>query len=216
MSSLSRLSATALAFAIGTSAASAHIISAVNIGPAGDAVAVHFIPPAGTDITSNFLFPFQTNNIPEGIYFDEQQHFKLTAPLALDTGGVLAAGTIVNSDFIGFNENGNGNNQNTLVTLSTHVLGVEFEDGGNLGASDFLGLPTLLYNTGCANCGYEPGETAVPSGNTVTLNSNFSVPGDFARIISVGTTGVPEPATLAFLGAGLAGLRFARRRASVA
>jgi hypothetical protein len=67
------------------------------------------------------------------------------------------------------------------------MTGIEFEAGGDLGFSDFLGLPILSYNSECGDCGYEASESdmATFTGNTALFKSYFSGPGDFARIITV-------------------------------
>ena len=168
-------------------------------------------PAPGTAITADFI---ENNGLPDGIVFAEQQNVALAAALPLDTGGVLAAGTRVSSYFVGFDDPVGGF-QHTLVNFSSKVLGIEYVDGGNLGASDVLGLPSLSYNTGCGNCGYEGGETATFTGNLAVFASNFSQPGDYARVL---TAAAPEPAAWAelILGFGLFGATMRRRRGRVA
>ena len=166
-------------------------------------------PAPGTAITAEFI---ENNGLPDGIIFAEKQNYTLTEALALDTGGTLAAGTVVSSYFVGF-DNGSGGFQHTFANFSTEVLGIEFHDT-NLGASDVLGLPGLIYSTGCGNCGYEPGETASFMDKTASFDSDFSTPGDYARVITAASTGVPEPATWALLVGGFAAAGAALRRRS--
>jgi PEP-CTERM motif len=169
-------------------------------------------PPAGTNVTSNFLI---TIGETPALAFDEQQNGTLATPLVTDTG-TIPAGTVVDSQYVAFNAVTRFN-QNTTVTLDGTVLGLAYLDVGtgvpSLGASDFLGLPGLTYIDNCDQCGYEPGDTATFSGNQVFLSSNFGEPGDFARIISAAVPPpVPEPSSVALLGVALAGLPLVLRR----
>jgi hypothetical protein len=163
-------------------------------------------PPAGTNVTANFLI---TIGETPALAFDEQQNVTLAAPLVTDTG-TIPAGTVVDSQYVAFN-NLTVLNQTTTVTLDGMVLGLAYVDVGagvpSLGASDFLGLPSLTYNDNCDECGYEldQGDTASFSGNQVFLSSSFSEPGDFARIISAvpAAPAVPEPTSLALVASAL-------------
>jgi hypothetical protein len=169
-------------------------------------------PAPGSTVGGNFLV---TLGLTPGLAFDEQQNVVLGSSLATDTG-TIAAGTVVSSFFVAFNSLG-GATQSTRVTFSNPVLGIVFMDGSSAWATnDFLGLSTLNYQEDpgvCPSCGYEPGETATFSEDIAFLNSSFSVPGDFARIITAGSTTVPEPGSLTLLCLGLA-VPLLRRRKS--
>jgi hypothetical protein len=176
----------------------------VTIGP----------PPDGTNVTSNFLV---SNSLAPGIAFNEQQNVVLSNSLTTDTG-TIAAGIAVDSHYIAFN-NTTTTFQTTTITLDGTVLGLEFTRSG-LGASDFLGLSTLTYQDDCTLCGYEDfiRDTVTFSGDQVFLDSRFSRPGDFIRIISTPRgreIPVPEPSSLELLTAGLLGLMAFGRRLQV-
>jgi hypothetical protein len=162
-------------------------------------------PSPGSTVGSNFLI---TLGLTPGIAFAEQQNVVLVSALSTDTG-TIPAGTLVSSYFLAFNDPVGGT-QSTTVTFSNSVLGIVFEDGSsNWAASDFLGLSTLTYQespTFCPACGFETGETATFTGNQAFLNSGFSEPGDFARVITAGNTVVPEPSSMLLLGTGLAAI----------
>jgi PEP-CTERM motif len=171
-------------------------------------------PAPGSTVGANFLI---TLGLTPGLAFDEQQNVVLGSSLATDTG-TIAAGTLVSSYFVAFNVlNAALESQSTTITFSTPALGIVFLDGSTAwAASDFLGLPTLNYQEDpgvCPMCGYEAGDTATFSGDQAFLNSGFSEPGDFARIITAGSTTVPEPGSLTLLCLGLA-MPLLRRRKS--
>jgi len=178
-------------------------------------VTVHQTTPApGSTVGANFLI---TLGLTPGLAFDEQQNVALGSSLTTDTG-TIAAGTLVSSYFVAFNVPiADGESQSTTVTFSNPVLGIVFMNGSSAwAASDFLGLPTLNYQEDpgvCPACGYEAGETATFSGDQAFLNSGFSVPGDFARIITAGSTAAtPEPGSLTLLCLGLVVPLLRRRR----
>jgi hypothetical protein len=172
-------------------------------------------PAPGSTVGGNFLISL---GLTPGLAFDEQQNVVLGSSLATDTG-TIAAGTVVSSYFVAFNLpiSSGGATQSSTVTFSNAVLGIVFMNSSSgWAASDFLGLSTLHYQEDpgvCPGCGYEAGETATFSGNQAFLNSSFSQPGDFARIITAGSTTVPEPGSLMLLCLGLA-VPLLRRRKS--
>jgi hypothetical protein len=169
-------------------------------------------PAPGSTVGADFL---ETLGLTPGLAFNEQQNVVLGSSLTTDTG-TIAASTLVSSYFVAFNV-ANAKSQSTTITFSNPVLGIVFMNGSSAwAASDFLGLPTLNYHEDpgvCPGCGFETGETATFSGDQAFLNSGFSEPGDFARIITAGSTVVPEPGSLTLLCLGLT-VPLLRRRKS--
>jgi hypothetical protein len=160
--------------------------------------------------------------LPPQIIFAEQQGVTLANPLVTDTG-TIAAGTLVNSYFFALNSSIEYI-VNTSVTFSDPILGIIYKDGSDpygqnpgsfnplFDASNFLGAIGTTYSfdtTACGSfCGFEivpapDSDAASFSGNTASFHNDYSIPGDFARIITLDpTAAVPGP----IAGAGLPGL----------
>jgi hypothetical protein len=170
----------------------------------------------GTASPGTFMIltpPFSVGNNNQGanttlFAFNEQPNVLLTAPLSLDLGGTLAAGTRVASHGIVFDPVASRSVVGS-VTFDRKVLGIiwltrELEDTDGL-----LGLPTITYNSPSAR-GLEAAERATTSfsGNTVFLEWTASSPGDNIRVL----TAVPEASTWAMLIAGFGLVGFAARR----
>jgi hypothetical protein len=170
------------------------------VGLTSDVPIKEITPPSGSTVGSDFL---ETLHLTPAIAFDEQQNVVLGSSLKTDTG-TIAAGTLVSSYFIAFNDPA-ATAQSTTITFSDPVLGIVYEDGSSSwAASDFLGLPSLTYKEDPANCplcGFEAGETATFSGSEAFLKSTYDDPGDFARVITAGGSAVtPEPSSLILVG----------------
>jgi hypothetical protein len=200
------LAATA-SLAAWSSGASAHIVSTSGLTVVS--------PPSF--VGSNFIIGL---GLPAQLIFDEQQNVTLAAPLAFDVGGVAPAGTKVDSAFFATNSCC-ATLADTTATFSGKVLGVIFYDGSaGFAASDYLGAPGTTYQESpafCGSCGFEAGDTAGFSGDTVMFHTFYSEPGDFARVITAAAT-VPEPRTWAMmlLGVGAIGALARRRRLAAA
>jgi hypothetical protein len=163
------------------------------------------------------------SGLPAQLIFSEKQNVTLAAPLITDTG-TIAAGTTVNSYFFAVNSSIEYV-VNTSVTFDSPVLGIIYKDGldpygptpgpfnPNFALSNFLGAVGTTYmpldGPKCGGfCGFEviPSpdmDTASFVGNTAFFHNDYSVPGDFARII---TADPPAPVPGPIAGAGLPGL----------
>ena len=150
-------------------------------------------------------------NTPNLYAFSESQNILLGSSLVMDIGVAIAAGTQVASHYVFFDP----------LAASSMVGTVDFD-------SDVLGIITssglLLLSDGLANTGVtylnpvlrglEAGDSVTISGTRqVLLKVTASSPGDCVRVITAFSPGaVPEPMSLAMVGAALAALALTRRR----
>lgn len=151
---------------------------------------------------------FNTNNL---YGFSESQNILLASALSMDIGGTVAAGTQVASHYIFFDPLNTQTMQGT-VDFDSDVLGI-ITSTGLLLASDIL-VNTNVNYLNPTQRGLEPGDSATISGlRQIFFNVSASSPGDYVRVITAFSPGaVPEPGSLALVGAALAGLALARRR----
>jgi hypothetical protein len=172
-------------------------------------------------VGANFLL----NQSPYNqVIFAEQKGVLLAADLVTDTN-TIAAGTLVDSYFFALNSSLEWV-VNTSVTFSDQILGIIYKDGPDpyavppggpfnplFTASNFLGALGTTYNFETTACGPFCGFEVKPApdmdtlsfangGKTVNFHNDYSVPGDFARIIVADPQPVPGP----IVGAGLPGL----------
>lgn len=144
--------------------------------------------------------------------FNELQRFTLGSALAIDGGGTIAAGTVVDSHMVLFNKVGESAqtlSQSGWLQFSGTILGV-ISLRATLLASDYLGAPSNYDDF--KNRGLDEGKLDSYSVADDTLTAEFFVnrPGDWIRVISVAD--VPVPAAAAFLPMGFAALFGLRRR----
>ena len=219
---LHRTAATALLCALASTPAHATLIGVS--GPNSSAGVAAAIIGAPSDALDDLV----TNAGMEG--FDEAQGVVTTVNHLVDGGGVIAAGTRVNSHMIFLNSQGTANLSHFGVTwtFDAPIIGVMSNGNGSLeAASTFeLGAPGTNYTlvgpgTGPAapfparglegnnGTGLGPGDGYLVSGNTIRVSMNVTEPGDWIRVITT-----PEPQALSLLGVGLllAGLGAVRRR----
>lgn len=156
---------------------------------------------------------FQSPNL---FAFDEAQNITLAAPLTVEVGSSpIPAGTVVSSYYVFFDPGPTleviGN-----VNFDSEILGV-ITDTTDLAASDFLSNSQVNY--------LDPAERGLEAGDSVTISGAQQIlfdtiansPGDYVRVITAASVSVPEPASWAMFGAGLAAVAvlFQRRRRAV-
>ena len=200
-----------IACAFGLSAASAAIIQVS--GPNSTSGFAPEIISAPSD-TRNNATPYSRQ-----VGFDEKQDVLLTSTLAVDGGGSLATGLIVNSHMI-YLERLRGAGQPASVvhtgvewTFDGPILGVMSSiNGGREAASRaLLGLDATTY-AAFPHRGMEANDNYSFSGNSLTVNMRVTEPGDWIRVVTLAPTKRDVPETggwmLGLLAAlGLAGAR---------
>ena len=171
-----------------------------------------------------------TNTAMQG--FNEALGLTTSVNHNTDGGGVIAAGTMVDSHMIFLNSSGPANLSHfgTIWTFSAPIIGIMSDGNGNLeAASTFeLGAPGTNYTaifggsgpaapfparglegnngTGLGGDGYQ-----LLAPNVLRIGMNVSEPGDWIRVVTRSTAIVPEPSIPLLLGIGIGAL-FVRRR----
>lgn len=147
--------------------------------------------------------------------FNEKQGYELTSDLVVD-GGVIAAGTVVDSHMVLFNKVGESPLtlfQSGQIVFSGNILGV-ISFRNTLLASDFLGAPSVYEDF--VNRGLDEGklDEYMVAGDTLDATFYVNRPGDWIRVVTVAA--IPVPAGAALLPLGLAALFGLRRRRKAA
>ena len=150
-------------------------------------------------------------NTPNLYGFSESQNILLSSTLLMDIGAAVAAGTQVASHYVFFDPLNTSSMVGT-VDFDSDVLGI-ITSSGLLLASDGLANTGVNYLNPVLR-GLESGDSVTISGTRQILFNVFaSSPGDYVRVITAFSPGaVPEPMSLALVGAALAALSMTRRR----
>ena len=204
----------------------------LSVTPGSTTAAGTAAPAAIIAAPQNALDDAATNSGMQG--FDEVQNFVTTVDHAVDGGGVIAAGTRVDSHMIFLNSAGGTllEHFNVEWTFSGNILGVMSDSRGELeAASTFeLGNPGTNYTTVFAGSGpaapfaarglesiNDPttntdGYAMLGALNVLTVAMRVTEPGDWIRVITAASV-VPVPAAVWLFGTALVGfIGFSRRR----
>lgn len=171
------------------------------------------VSPPPSDVTLN---AFESNT--EIFIFNEVQDFVLTSDLAVDfggTGGVISAGTAINSHFVHKDTLSGTVTLSGTATFDGVILGI-IASPSNLNVSDpILGISGTIYPTGLDRRGTmtagELGDSIAFLDDTLTLTSATSSRPDQLRVITA-VSAVPLPATVWLFSSGLLGLIGVSRR----
>lgn len=146
--------------------------------------------------------------------FDEAQGVLLTSDLAVD-GGLILAGTVVNSHMVFLEVDGNARTSHgATFEFDGDVLGVMSDRNGNLEAasSALLGAAGTIYPAAFSARGLEGNDSYSFIGSSISVDFTVTEPGDWIRVVTASE--VPEPSTVVLLGLALAGFVTARKRAN--
>jgi len=151
---------------------------------------------------------FQSPNL---FGFDEDQNILLAAPLAVDVGSTIPAGTVVASHYVFFDP---GPTQEVIGTVDfdSNVLGI-ITSTGLLAASDILANTGVNYLSP-GDRGLEAGDSATISGpRQILFDTTASSPGDYIRVITEFSpaAATPEPSAVILIGSAIAALGWRRR-----
>ena len=160
--------------------------------------------------------------------FDEAQDVLTTVAYAIDGGGSISAGTLVDSHMVFLNSDGNAalSHYDVVWTFDNPILGVMSDRSGTLEvASTFeLGAPGTNYpaapfaargmegNNGPSGPWPNDGYSISANLLSITVGMSVTEPGDWIRVVTAARA-VPEPATMILLGIGFLGIvGFSKRK----
>jgi hypothetical protein len=168
-------------------------------------------PPGATwiDYTGTGPIGDDSFDMNGNIYtMNEQKNVELGADVAV-MGGVIAAGTKVDSHYVWFDPEDRLAGKADF-TFTGKILGIIIGKAGLEATETVLGLADVTYLYPRL-VGLEIGDFVISADNVLTINWRTSSPGDHIRVI---TAAVPVPAAGGLLALGLLGLGALRRRKS--
>jgi opacity protein-like surface antigen len=169
-------------------------------------------PPGATwiDYTGTGPIGDDSFDMNGNIYtMNEQKKVVLGADVAVMGGGVIAAGTNVDSHYVWFDPEDRLAGK-AEFTFTGKILGIIIGKVGLEATETVLGLADVTYLYPSL-VGLELGDFVISADNVLTINWRTSSPGDHIRVI---TAAVPVPAAGGLLALGLLGLGALRRRKS--
>jgi hypothetical protein len=125
--------------------------------------------------------------------FNELQVVVLTAPIAVDGGIWIPAGTAVNSHMIFLNQPDCVScsllADQATWTFNGNILGVMSDSSGSAEAATtlVLGAPATFYPGAFADRGFEIDDAYAISGNAITVRMSVTQPGDWIRVVTKAT-----------------------------
>ena len=155
-----------------------------------------------------FSVGMDTKDNPNLWAFNEVQSYVLLADLTTDVGGVILAGTRIDSHYVYFDPIGSQNIG--YVDFSGKVLGLLTSAPTLTGTDSFLGRVGVTYLSPGLR-GIEAGDFATFLGNRVNTDLTASSPGDYIRVLTL-SRAVPEPASWLLMIAGFGFVGSALRR----
>jgi opacity protein-like surface antigen len=170
-------------------------------------------PPGATwiDYTGTGPIGDDSFDMNGNIYtMNEQKKVVLGADVAVMGGGVIAAGTNVDSHYVWFDPEDRLAGK-AEFTFTGKILGIIIGKVGLEATETVLGLADVTYLYPSL-VGLELGDFVISADNVLTINWRTSSPGDHIRVI---TAAVPVPAAGGLLALGLLGLGALRRRKSI-
>ena len=162
--------------------------------------------------------------------FNEAQDVTLGPGVAVDGGGTIAAGVVVNSHMIFLNKkdgvSGTLSHGNVRWAFDGLILGVMSDSTGSLEAASTsqLGAPGTTYDApftargleGIPGNGFTANDGYTVLGNAITVGMRVTQPGDWIRVLTISRQdpnfAVPEPTSMALFGLGVLGCGVVARR----
>ena len=152
------------------------------------------IPPAIITAPDNALDSDASNLGMEG--FNEAQGVVTAVAYSIDDGGLIPAGTVVDSHMIFLNKPdevvGTLSHADVVWTFDGPVIGI-MSNNNEIASTSELGAPSTNYPTTLFSArGIESGDSVNVLDNTLTVTMTVSQPGDWIRVVTLASTPITE------------------------